>query len=148
MKSEINKFRVWDVENKEFVIDMCLHIDGTLMCDCGRTGYSDDFVIQRFTGLEDKNEKEIYEGDIIKIKYFVGDFAWENMTGEEADRNMKMEGKEYVVEVKQTIHEGINLELVGKVDAGSIHFPLSYIQTSVKIGNIFENPELLTTNKI
>lgn len=64
MKTHI-KYRVWDVDNKEFVNDMCIHTDGTLMCDCGKTGYFQKFIVQQFTGLVDQFGKDIYEGDIV-----------------------------------------------------------------------------------
>jgi len=102
-------------------------------------------VHQQYTGLNDKSGKEVYDGDILRIKYFVGDFAWEWMTDEEVKENSEMHGKEYTVIVTNSLIDGVNMQLQGKHEAGLISFPLSYIKSGVVVGNIYENPELIKT---
>ncbi len=72
MNREI-KFRIWDTENKEMLKVQELDFEPTFYG--GRIlirpdQYSDyfdaeDMILMQYTGLHDKNGKEIYEGDII-----------------------------------------------------------------------------------
>ena len=60
------KFRVWDFTINRF--DTEIYQAGEQF---GHPS-SCDWIAQQYTGLTDSNDKEIYEGDILKIHYDVG----------------------------------------------------------------------------
>lgn len=92
----------------------------------------EDFILMQYTGLKDKNGKEIYEGDIVKINAHSYDFGFEkDKIGE--IRFLKgcfgfykqLSEKEYLFN-----------ELATEFSYGE----LDYYEV---IGDIYDNPELL-----
>ena len=141
------KFRAWDVKRKHFIYHNTKGADTFCISLNGRFGYEgiseggggiqwrdkDRFILQQFTGLLDKNGKEIYEGDILSYK-----------VGYE---NKKHDFQGYFV-VKWG-HWGWRLEgTIPKEDRQICQWPpitmpsgnFEYIEV---ISNIFESPELL-----
>jgi len=129
MNKEI-KFRAWDKKNKIMTYNPinCINFDGQLLLNDGQ--YHDikktDYVLMQFTGLEDKNGKEIYEGDIVNAQYNISSFFkkvcvyFENGCFYVDDKNPKQN-----LSIGYFFREKKEIEV---------------------IGNLYENPELLKEN--
>ena len=120
------KFRAWDKKTKTMSIGFTLR---EIESDFGHQITTPDFFvvdeceIQQFTGLQDKNGKDIYEGDALRQK------RRDNCFG-------KGEQEDIVVIGSPEWYELSNLESGGPEG----DYPI--IEQEV-IGNIYENPELL-----
>jgi len=118
MEKRIQKYKFWlplekkmtDAHTLKEIVDIC------------SLGYPDTAEPLEFTGLLDKNGKEIYEGDIIKMKCKWGDWVCTIQYGNEGFASFGYIGKNE------------NYMLVAQ--------DISATKTEV-IGNRFENADLL-----
>lgn len=120
MKREV-KFRAWDTKLEEMIKDPYIeqhmqfaHLNELISAALTR------YILMQYTGLKDKNGKEIYEGDIIE--------HWDNR---------------YIVPPFTPIDRSYEAENVLPHHDGSDDWmSMSNVDWEV-IGNIYENPELL-----
>jgi hypothetical protein len=107
------KFRAWDGNEMEYIDDW-YWFEERGVHDSRGEGFGISFNIMQYTGLLDKNGKEIYEGDIYQSN---GLFPCEVKFGE---------GRFYGEGSLESLSEDINC--YGELEV---------------IGNIYENPNLL-----
>lgn len=138
-----HKFRVWHKEFKKYLTDSkewFINLEGILYFNdivdsisgsCGLYGVDKNlYVIQQFTGIQDKNGCDIYAGDIVK-------FHWFGFDGSETDNN----SQGVIIYDSKLCAFVINVENDNCFYIGdTTHFEESCIEI---IGNIAENCDLL-----
>lgn len=121
------KFRAWDTKLKQFVdlteseysLEVMAQGDVKVIRQ-GRPINDSRFLLLQFTGLKDAKEKEIYEGDVVKCR--------DNVT--DIEKGIVEWGTDgWIIRAASGSFKGL-------CDWGT---PVLEI-----IGNIYENPELLT----
>ncbi|WP_054713894.1 YopX family protein [Lacticaseibacillus manihotivorans] len=140
------KFRVWSRSQGYMDLPTSISIDDSGHVDhvyCYGDDYADgDFELMQFTGLRDKNGREIYEGDLFEHKfgYSVLDDTPHSEMGVEYGVVVFADGRFGV----RTPGWGVRslrdlLSRKGHLD----DMPDSDLFKMIIAGNIFENPELL-----
>jgi len=146
------KFRAWDKENKRMVYDFDQDIGyGVKVGDSIHDKvYSIGMfykTLMQYTGLKDKNKKEIYEGDLIKVYnyYPPGPFTHvKKPTWEYSGIQTVQESRIYkgLINVHVMLLDGINQAMKYRGDCLEKYDVENAYKFEV-IGNIYENPELL-----
>ena len=125
MKREI-KFRAWDRDMREMVFVSGIQLDPhsplekpNIIDERNDIRDLDEIELMQFTGLKDKNGKEIYEGDIVSI---------------ENDKNPV---------ITKCIWETGQYHLEDSADGHWTRQLYHQPEKLLIIGNIYENPELM-----
>jgi len=126
------KFRVWDEKGKRMypVNDIDGFLQNTWFCPKGSDdgNWEDEVELMQYTGIKDDNDKEIFEGDVLRF--------W--------DRDAIIADTDG--EIGFVVSNKFNGWVVNKEkydDEMSYYQTLAFCENYEIIGNIYENPELL-----
>lgn len=127
--TDIFKFRAWDIKEKEMYYDAEKTYDNL----AGHYGFRDfddlieehnkSVILEQCTGLKDKNDNLVYEGDILIDKYsYIVEIVYQKNCMFQALQKNGIKGAEFYT---------------------SYSLEPEYIKNSEIIGNIHENKDLL-----
>ena len=123
------KFRVWDEANKKWIYKVVIDNNGNLWAVIGKNFYNikilhpDDYNTVFFTGLKDKNGKEIYKGDYCKSKGCEGIIEFDS-----GCFSIKILKEQEYYDIGQSIY---------------LCDYLAIFKDTEVVSNIYENPELI-----
>lgn len=125
------KFRAWDKKHKEMADPFTIPWALTFQPPSGQFRGWDDCVFMQYTGLKDKNGKEIYEGDNIKFSFYNG------------YSNLHYAEEAVIYWNKELVHfEWMSARRLA-VSLGDRNLQSNELISKEVIGNIYESPELL-----
>lgn len=112
------RFRAWRKDDRVMIYDM------SSILITGLTDLDGIYFFMQFTGLKDKNDKEIWEGDIVKTIPFHKE-------------------RSEIFSIKWEILQNCGDCYYDSGPGFNFHMNESHLDHLEAIGNIYENPELL-----
>lgn len=74
------KFRAWDSESNRMIhqaAGLCEFFgDASAVSGYGNDNVPENITLMQFTGLKDKDGKELYEGDLVRLDHWNDDPKW------------------------------------------------------------------------